>query len=171
VTFINNNQVKGFYGNRGVITNLFGLFIKSVVINFKQLPHNIFANSYRNLPPNKLVIRLQPDEGVEIEILNKVPGISKGVRLQRTLLDLSFSDAFADERIADAYERLILDVINGTQVLFIHREEIERSWTWIDSIQDAWAQSNEAPKAYPAGTWGPVASVALIARDGREWEE
>ena len=142
-----------------------------VVINFKQLPHNIFANSYRNLPPNKLVIRLQPDEGVEIEILNKVPGISKGVRLQRTLLDLSFSDAFADERIADAYERLILDVINGTQVLFIHREEIERSWTWIDSIQDAWAQSNEAPKAYPAGTWGPVASVALIARDGREWEE
>lgn len=142
-----------------------------VVINFKQLPHNIFANSYRNLPPNKLVIRLQPDEGVEIEMLNKVPGISKGVKLQRTLLDLSFSDAFADKRIADAYERLILDVMNGRQVLFIHRDEIERSWTWIDSIQDAWAHSNEAPKAYPAGTWGPVASVALLARDGREWEE
>jgi len=142
-----------------------------VVINFKQLPHNIFANSYRNLPPNKLVIRLQPDEGVEIEILNKVPGISNGVKLQRTLLDLSFSDAFADKRIADAYERLILDVMNGRQVLFIHRDEIERSWIWVDSIQDAWAHSNEAPKAYPAGTWGPVASVALLARDGREWEE
>ncbi len=142
-----------------------------VVINFKQLPHNIFAESYRNLPPNKLVIRLQPDEGVEIEMLNKVPGIGKGVRLQRTMLDLSFSDAFADERIADAYERLILEVMRGNQALFIHRDEIERSWTWIDSIQDGWDCCNETPKSYPAGGWGPVASVALLARDGREWEE
>ena len=142
-----------------------------VVINFKQLPHNIFAGSYRSLPPNKLVIRLQPDEGVEIEMLNKVPGIGQGVKLQRTMLDLSFSEAFEGERIADAYERLILEVMHGNQALFIHRDEVERSWTWIDSIQDAWAQGNEAPKAYPAGTWGPVASVALLARDGREWEE
>ena len=142
-----------------------------VVINFKQLPHNIFTDSYRNLPPNKLVIRLQPDEGVEIEMLNKVPGIGKGVRLQRTMLDLSFSDAFADERIADAYERLILEVMRGNQALFIHRDEIERSWTWIDSIQDGWDCCNETPKSYPAGGWGPVASVALLARDGREWEE
>jgi glucose-6-phosphate 1-dehydrogenase len=142
-----------------------------VVINFKQLPHNISAESYRNLPPNKLVIRLQPDEGVEIEMLNKVPGIGKGVRLQRTMLDLSFCEAFADERIADAYERLILEVMNGNQALFIHRDEVERSWTWIDSIQDAWDCCNETPRSYPAGGWGPVASVALLARDGREWEE
>ena len=142
-----------------------------VVINFKQLPHNIFKNSYSNLPPNKLLIRLQPDEGVEIEMLNKIPGIGKGVQLQRTTLDLSFSEAFADERIADAYERLILEVMRGNPVLFVHREEVERSWAWIDSIQDAWARSKEPPKKYPAGTWGPVASVALLARDGREWEE
>ena len=142
-----------------------------VVINFKQLPHNIFKNSYSNLPPNKLVIRLQPDEGVEIEMLNKVPGIGKGVQLQRTMLDLSFSEAFADERIADAYERLILEVMRGNPVLFVHREEVERSWAWIDSIQDAWARSKEPPKKYSAGSWGPVASVALLARDGREWEE
>ncbi len=142
-----------------------------VVINFKQLPHNIFLDSYKKLPPNKLVIRLQPDEGVEIEVLNKVPGIGEGVQLQRTMLDLSFSEAFADERIADAYERLILEVMHGNQALFVHRDEVERSWTWIDSIQEAWARSNEPPKKYPAGTWGPVASVALLARDGREWEE
>lgn len=142
-----------------------------VVINFKQLPHNIFADSYRNLPPNKLVIRLQPDEGVEIEMLNKLPGIGEGVQLQRTMLDLSFSEAFEGERIADAYERLILEVMLGHQALFIHRDEVERSWTWIDSIQDAWARCNEEIKSYPAGTWGPVASVALLARDGREWEE
>ena len=142
-----------------------------VVINFKKLPHNIFKDSYKNLPPNKLIIRLQPDEGVEIEMLNKVPGVGEVAQLQRTMLDLSFSEAFVGERIADAYERLILEVMHGNQALFVHRDEVERSWTWIDSIQDAWAASNEPPKKYPAGTWGPVASVALLARDGREWEE
>ena len=142
-----------------------------VVINYKQLPHNIFTDSYRSLPANKLVIRLQPDEGVEIEMLNKAPGIGDGIHLQRTMLDLSFSEAFKKERVADAYERLILDVMQGSQALFIHRDEVERSWAWIDSIQEAWGKSSEPPKKYPAGTWGPVASVALLARDGREWEE
>ncbi|MCI5158318.1 MAG: glucose-6-phosphate dehydrogenase [Candidatus Electrothrix sp. AUS1_2] len=142
-----------------------------VVINYKQLPHNIFTDSYRSLPANKLVIRLQPDEGVEIEMLNKAPGIGDGIHLQRTMLDLSFSEAFKKERVAGAYERLILDVMQGSQALFIHRDEVEYSWTWIDSIQDAWEKSSESPKQYPAGSWGPVASVALLARDGREWEE
>ena len=142
-----------------------------VVINFKRLPHNIFKDSYKNLPHNKLIIRLQPDEGVEIEMMNKVPGIGKGIKLQKTVLDLSFSDAFAGERVADAYERLILETMHGNQSLFIRRDEVERSWQWIDTIQNAWEQSNEPPKQYPAGTWGPVSSVALLARDGREWEE
>lgn len=142
-----------------------------VVIYFKRLPHNIYKDSYKHLPQNKLVIRLQPDEGIEIEMLNKVPGIGKGIKLRKTMLDLSFSDAFKTARVADAYERLILETMTGNQSLFIRRDEVERAWKWIDSIQEAWACSNEAPKQYPAGTWGPVASVALIARDGREWEE
>jgi len=142
-----------------------------VVIYFKQLPHNIFTDSYRHLPQNKLIIRLQPDEGVEIEMLNKVPGIGKGIKLQKTNLDLSFSDAFNEGHVANAYERLILETMLGNQSLFIRRDEVERSWSWIDSILDAWAGSNEPPKPYPAGSLGPVASVALLARDGREWEE
>lgn len=142
-----------------------------VVIFFRQLPHNIFKDSYRDLPQNKLVIRLQPDEGVEIEMLNKVPGIGKGIKLQKTMLDLSFCDAFQEGHVADAYERLILETILGNQSLFIRRDEVERSWTWIDSIHEAWESSNEPPKSYPAGSGGPVASVALLARDGREWEE
>lgn len=142
-----------------------------VVIYFKQLPHNIFKDSYRHLPQNKLVIRLQPDEGVEIEMLNKVPGIGKGIKLQQTMLDLSFCEAFHSGHVADAYERLILETMIGNQSLFIRRDEVERSWSWIDSIHEAWNRSNEAPKSYPAGSWGPVASVALLARDGREWEE
>lgn len=142
-----------------------------IVIYFKQVPHNIFDLSYRDLPPNKLIIRLQPDEGVEVEMLNKIPGIGEGVKLQRTMLDLSFSEAFNHERISDAYERLILETMLGNQSLFIHRDEVELAWSWIDSIQNAWAEINEPPKSYPAGTWGPVASVALMARDGKAWEE
>ncbi len=142
-----------------------------VVIFFKQLPHNIFKDSYKELPPNKLVIRLQPDEGVEIEMLNKVPGIGKGIKLQKTLLNLSFSDTFSTEHIADAYERLILEVMIGNQSLFIRRDEVESSWAWIDSIHEAWDSASEPPRSYPAGSWGPVASVALLARDSREWEE
>jgi len=145
--------------------------VSEVVINFKQLPHNIFRDSYKKLPPNKLIIRLQPHEGVEIMMLNKVPGIDESLKLQKTRLDLSFSEAFKIDRVADAYERLLLEGMRGNQALFIRRDEVEQAWTWIDSIQDAWESLNEPPKSYPAGTWGPVAAVALLAKDGRAWEE
>ncbi len=142
-----------------------------VVIHFKSLPHNIFQASYRKLPANRLILRLQPNEGVEIEVLNKVPGLGKGVRLQRTVLDLSFSESFESVRIPGAYERLLLEAMQGNQALFIRRDEVEQAWTWIDSIQDAWQSQDEPPKPYAAGSWGPVPSVALLSRDGREWVE
>jgi glucose-6-phosphate 1-dehydrogenase len=145
--------------------------VSEVVINFKQLPHNIFRESYKKLPPNKLIIRLQPHEGVEIMMLNKVPGIDESLKLQQTRLDLSFSEAFKIDRVADAYERLLLEAMRGNQALFIRRDEVEQAWTWIASIQEAWESMNEPPKSYPAGTWGPVAAVALLAKDGRDWEE
>jgi glucose-6-phosphate 1-dehydrogenase len=145
--------------------------VSEVAIHFKQLPHNIFKESYRSLPPNRLTIRLQPDEGVEIEMLNKVPGIGEGVNLQRSMLDLSFSEAFKTVRIPDAYERLLLEAMRGNQALFIRRDEVEEAWTWIDSIQEAWSRLHEPPKSYGAGTMGPVASVVLMAQDGRQWDE
>ena len=142
-----------------------------IVIYFKQLPHNIFSDSFRDLPPNKLTIHLQPNEGVDVQILNKVPGIDENIKLQRTKLDLSFSDAFKKSSIFGGYEKLVLEAMRGNPTLFLSREEIEQAWVWVDSIQDAWRHLNDTPKLYQAGSWGPVASVALLARDGRAWEE
>ncbi len=142
-----------------------------IVVYFKQLPHNIFSDSFRELPPNKLIIHLQPNEGVEIEMLNKIPGIDEHIKLQKTKLDLSFSETFKKSRIFGGYEKLVLEAMRGNPTLFLSREEIEQAWAWVDSIQDAWHNFNAVPKPYAAGTWGPVASVALIARDGRAWEE
>lgn len=142
-----------------------------IVVYFKQLPHNIFKDSFKELPPNKLIIHLQPNEGVEIEMLNKIPGIEGQIKLQKTKLDLSFSDTFKKNRIFGGYEKLVLEAMRGNPTLFLSREEIEQAWTWVDSIQDAWRHYNESPKDYHAGTWGPIASVALLARDSRAWEE
>ncbi|GAA5188092.1 glucose-6-phosphate dehydrogenase [Ferrimonas gelatinilytica] len=142
-----------------------------IVVQFKNPPHNLYKDLYKELPPNKLTIRLQPHEGVEIQVMNKVPGLDSSTRLQTSKLDLSFSDTFKNARIADAYERLLLECMLGNQSLFVRRDEVEQAWTWCDSIIEAWQRSNEPPKRYPAGSWGPVASVAMITRDGRAWEE
>ena len=142
-----------------------------IVVHFKELPHNIFRDTYKTLPDNKLIIRLQPDEGVEIHLLNKVPGLGEQMELQQTKLDLSFSDTFKTDRIADAYERLMLEAMLGNQSLFVRRDEVEAAWAWVDGIIDAWNHTNELPKPYPAGSWGPVASIAMLARDDREWDE
>jgi glucose-6-phosphate 1-dehydrogenase len=142
-----------------------------IVVHFKQQPHNIFKESYSDLPANKLTIRLQPDEGVELQMMNKIPGIASQMYIQENKLDLSFSDTYHDERVVDAYERLMLEVLNGNQSLFVSRDEVEAAWTWADSIIDAWKITNEKPKPYAAGSWGPVSSISLIARDDRQWVE
>jgi glucose-6-phosphate 1-dehydrogenase len=92
------------------------------------------------------------------------------MRLRHVPLDMSFAEAFG-ARSPDAYERLILDVIRGNQTLFMRRDEVEAAWAWIDPIAAAWEKSREAPKPYPAGTWGPSAAIALIERDGRTWQD
>ena len=142
-----------------------------IVVNFKQLPHNIFKESFAELPSNKLIIHLQPNEGVEIQILNKIPGIDENIKLQKTKLDLSFFDTFKNSKIFGGYEKLVLEAMRGNPTLFLSREEIEQAWTWVDSIQDAWAHLDAAPKPYPAGTWGPADADELITRDQRAWEE
>ena len=143
--------------------------VSEIVVAFKPIPHSIFPRDAGSPEANRLVLRLQPDEGVKQWIMIKDPGPG-GVRLRHVPLDMSFAEAFG-ARNPDAYERLLLDVIRGNQTLFMRRDEVEAAWRWTDPIRDAWDASGTAPKPYTAGTWGPSAAIALIERDGRTWHE
>ena len=143
--------------------------LSDVVVHFKPVPHSIFNASAGTLRANKLIIRLQPDEGVQLSIMIKDPGPG-GMRLRTVPLDMSFKDAFKGHN-PDAYERLLMDVIRGDPTLFMRRDEVETAWDWIDPILHAWEQAPNAIHAYTAGSWGPTASIALIERDGRTWHE
>ncbi len=140
-------------------------------IHFKAQPHNIFSGAYPELPPNKLTIRLQPDEGIELQMLNKVPGITEISRIAKNRLDLSFSESFNQTRVVDAYERLLMEAMLQNQSWFVSRDEVEQAWIWVDAIISGWNNSGEKPDPYPAGSWGPTSSIALIARDNRQWDE
>ncbi len=96
--------------------------------------------------------------------------LSSHFKVQKTKLDLSFSEAFKGQHIVDAYERLLLEAMGGNSTLFISREEIEQAWTWGDSMQNAWVATADKPKAYAAGSWGAEAACELLKRDGREWD-
>ena len=143
--------------------------VSEIVIEFKQIPHNIFGESAGNISANQLVIRLQPDEGVKQFIMIKDPGPG-GMRLRPISLDVSFADTFTGHN-PDAYERLIMDVVRGNQTLFMRRDEVEAAWKWIDPILHAWEENRQDAQGYTAGTWGPSAAIALIERDGRTWHE
>jgi glucose-6-phosphate 1-dehydrogenase len=141
--------------------------VSEICVQFRAVPHSVFDDGTPE--PNRLLIRLQPDEGVKLWLMIKDPGPG-GMRLQHVPLDMSFAQAFS-VRNPDAYERLILDVVRGNQTLFMRRDEVEAAWTWVDPIIEAWNTSLEQPRPYTAGTWGPTAAVALTERDGRSWYE
>ncbi|MEM8811958.1 MAG: glucose-6-phosphate dehydrogenase [Pseudomonadota bacterium] len=143
--------------------------VSDVVIHFKAIPHSIFDDSAGEICGNKLVVRLQPDEKVELSIMIKDPGPG-GMRLRKVPLDMSFQEAF-DVRSPDAYERLLMDVIRGNPTLFMRRDEVDAAWDWIDPILSAWERTAQTVSAYRSGTWGPTAAIALIERDGRTWHE
>ena len=140
-----------------------------IVIQFRDVPYFLFTGASGTVQPNQLIIRLQPDEGIEFRMMNKEPGPG-GMRLRPVPLNLNFADAF-HTRNPDAYERLLLDVVRGNATLFMRRDELEAAWRFIDQIRAGWAAQPEAPKPYAAGTWGPSAAVAMIERDGRTWHD
>jgi glucose-6-phosphate 1-dehydrogenase len=143
-----------------------------IVIQFKPVPHNVFKDRGGRLEANTLVIRLQPEEYVRLLVMAKEPGLDRGgVTLREVPLDLSLTAAFAGSPRRIAYERLLLDLIEGDQTLFVRRDEVEAQWKWIDAIRALWDATALKPKGYGAGSWGPSAAIALTERDGVSWHE
>jgi glucose-6-phosphate 1-dehydrogenase len=143
--------------------------VSEIVIQFHKVAHSIFPAFAGTVEPNRLIIRLQPDDGIQLALMAKDPGPG-GMRLRMAPLDIRFADAFK-VRYPDAYERLLMDVVRGNATLFMRRDEVEAAWRWIEPILEAWDQSDDAPKSYIPGSWGPTAAIALIERDGRTWSE
>ncbi len=143
-----------------------------IYIQFKCVPHSIFAKRGAKTQANKLVISIQPQENIRLLVMAKTPGLDRqGIRLREVPLDVGLADAFADHRRRIAYERLLLDLVDGDPTLFVRRDEVEAQWHWIDQVRAAWNEAGLTPKPYGAGSWGPSAAIALTERDGVHWHD
>jgi glucose-6-phosphate 1-dehydrogenase len=143
-----------------------------ILIQFRRVPHSIFKARGAGLEPNALVIRLQPEEGMRLTVMTKEPGLDRdGIAIKKVGLDVSLTAAFEGTRRRVAYERLLLDLLEGDTTLFVRRDEIEAAWTWVDSIHKAWDAAGLETKSYTAGTWGPSAAIGMIERDGASWHD
>lgn len=138
-----------------------------IVVEFAPLPYSLFPDAPRE-PVNRLLIRLQPEEHVQLQMMAKQPG--SGMKLRPVALDLDLQSALAGRR-AEAYERLLIDVVKGRLTHFMRRDELEAAWTWVEPIIEGWKSLGEKPRAYAAGSWGPAASSALMAREDSTWSE
>jgi glucose-6-phosphate 1-dehydrogenase len=141
-----------------------------IVVNFRPIPHSIFPGASQ---PNKLVIKLQPEDGLELHLLAAKGARQSAEALTPVFLDLDFDKAFAENRVG-AYEWLLLEAIAGRLNLFVRSDEQEQAWRWVEPILQTWQRDNETfggPRPYAAGTWGPAAASALVARDGVAWSE
>ncbi len=143
-----------------------------IEINFRSTPHQIFQSPAGQV--NKLVIHLQPKDGLELHLFatgqSKRGAGSTNQSLTPVHLDLDFDSRFGSERVG-AYERLLLDVLDGRLNLFVRSDEQEEAWRWVEPILQHWVSDPVGPRPYAAGTWGPSASSAMIARDGFCWGE
>jgi glucose-6-phosphate 1-dehydrogenase len=143
-----------------------------LAIQFRQVPHSMFANRGARTVPNRLIISIQPEENIALELMAKLPGLDRGgVRLREVALDIDQPHAFSDVRRRIAYERLLLDLLEGDPTLFVRRDEVEAQWQWIDGVRAAWTAAGMAPRPYAAGNWGPSAAIALAERDGVSWND
>ncbi len=146
--------------------------VTEIVVQFRCVPHSIFEGRGASTKPNRLVIGIQPEENVQLSMMAKVPGLDRdGIRLRQIPLDIAMPDAFSGTVRRIAYERLLLDLIEGDQTLFVRRDEVEAQWEWIDAIRTLWEEEGITPKSYGAGSWGPSAAIALAERDGVSWHD
>ncbi len=142
--------------------------LTQITVHFRPTAHFIFDQDQKHIAGNKLVIRIQPDEGIQLYIVTKEPGLNKGVRLRRSPLQISLASDAA--QTPDAYERLLWEVLIGDQYLFVRRDEVEWAWRWCDEVASLW-EADADPFRYESGTWGPAQSISLMTTDGRRWHE
>ncbi len=138
-----------------------------IIIEFADQPFSIFGTTAHQ-EPNRLIITLQPEESIQLEMMVKEPGTGMNLHPVKLGLDLQQS---SDKRRAEAYERLLMDVIKGRLTHFMRRDELEAAWMWVEPIINGWAALDDKPRAYSAGSWGPAASSALMAREDLSWFE
>jgi glucose-6-phosphate 1-dehydrogenase len=139
--------------------------VTEILVQFKRPPHSTFEAA-KDLAPNAITLRIQPEEGISLRFGAKVP--SAGVRLRNVAMDFTYMSSFLVET-PEAYERLLLDCMIGDPTLFTRADEVEAAWTFIDPIEAAWRDGRPPLSMYAAGTWGPEAADRLIQADGREW--
>ena len=139
--------------------------VSEIVIQFRNVPHPILPAEAGNVPANRLVMRLQPNEGVRLGLTVKEPGPG-GLRVLPVDLDMSFAESFGVAQ-PEAYERLLMDVVRGNQTLFMRRDEVDAAWAWASPIAGRFTE--KPPEPYFAQSWGPSAANELMTRDGRKW--
>ena len=139
-----------------------------IVVQFKEIPHSIFPLQHKNTMANKLIFRLQPDEGVRLMLCEKRVGPGMNVRPMNLSLNPSNQ---RQTRVPEAYERLLFDALSGNATLFLRDDELLEAWRWVDPIIKHWEEQEQRPEPYTAGSWGPAAATLLLARDGRLWDE
>ncbi|MEC9067436.1 MAG: glucose-6-phosphate dehydrogenase [Pseudomonadota bacterium] len=146
--------------------------VTEIVVQFRPIPHSIFEGKGAKVQANKLVIGIQPEENITLSLMAKVPGLDReGIRLRSVPLNIAMPHAFSGAVRRIAYERLLLDLLEGDQTLFVRRDEVEAQWEWIDAIRAGWATQGLQPRTYMSGSWGPSAAIALAERDGVTWHE
>jgi glucose-6-phosphate 1-dehydrogenase len=138
-----------------------------IVIEFANPPFSLFPDAPSGIA-NRLVIELQPEEAIRLQVMAKQPG--SGMHMRQVDLNLDLQSAFPQRR-AEAYERLLIDVVRGRLTHFMRRDELEAAWEWVEPIINGWGTLGEKPHNYTAGTWGPPEATALLARDGFTWVE
>jgi len=142
--------------------------VTEVALTFRQVPFLLFDHrSSRDLRPNTLILRIQPDEGISLEFGAKVPG--EKFHLRSVAMEFSYDEAFSGAEAADGYERLIHDAMVGDATLFIRSDEVEQAWRIVDPYLVAWSEPGGALHFYPAGSWGPHMADLLVERSGDEW--
>lgn len=141
-----------------------------IAVQFKEIPQILFnANPQIPQAPNLLKLRIQPEEGMAMRIISKVPGTK--AQTHPVQMDFQYGDAF-DAPSPEAYERLLFDVMEGDTSLFMRRDAVEASWAWVTDILEGWQDhGTKWLPEYPAGSWGPIEADRLIQTDGHQWRE